>query len=555
VRQDVSVGLDRRRTWIVVAGAVALSVFMRLRMFWSPVSVDEGGYLAIARAWGHGRVLYRDVFVDRPQGLLVLFRVWDWLSGGSTASIRVMAMLFGALLVVSTGVIVRELVGDSAARSAVIICAVVSAAPVLEGYTANGEILSGAVAAAGLAIGVVAISRQRRLLWFFGSGLLGGVALSLKQSGFDGLLPLAVWLALGVLFCASERERALKAIGALTAGVVTIVGLLMLHGALTGWSRWWAAVAGYRLHTQSAFSSADWQNLVVTVPYAAVVLGASVLLAFVGLRGTARGVRRARLVVSAPGPVLLELWLVSAAVAFLIGGGFWRHYWLLLTAPVSALAGAGLAQLPKFRRITLAAALAPCLVITVWVYAGDQAHINIRAASDRRAATDEVVAYWFATHREAGESLYALCGSAAVYADAHQDPGYPYLWAADVAQTPNALRRLIAYLSDPKLGPNFIAEYQTPSFCDRSGRVSRILRASYQKVAVLGRVVMYERNLDETTPPAAPVDTTTPSPTACPTKQTGRTSSPPRKSSHARSCVGVARSRAHVDKTSGSRGL
>ena len=37
--------------------------------------------------WAHGRVLCRDVFVDRPQGLLVLLRVWDWGSGGSTGSI------------------------------------------------------------------------------------------------------------------------------------------------------------------------------------------------------------------------------------------------------------------------------------------------------------------------------------------------------------------------------------------------------------------------------------------------------------------------------------
>jgi hypothetical protein len=257
---------------------------------------------------------------------------------------------------------------------------------------------------------------------------------------------------------------------------------------LTGWSRWWAAVVGYRFHTQSAFTAADWQNFVATAPYAAVVLGASALLAFVGVRRV--GGRGA----SARGPVLLELWLVSAALAFLVGGGYWRHYWLLLAAPLSALAGAGLVQLPKFRRTALAAALAPCVAITAWVYAGDQAHLNIRAAGDRRAATDEVVAVWFDKHREPGESLYALCGSAAVYADAHQDPGYPYLWTTEVIRAPNAQRRLIAYLSDPKRGPHYIAEYQTPSSCDRSGRVARILRASYERVAVVRRVAIYERD-------------------------------------------------------------
>ena len=42
-----------------------------------------------------------------------------------------------------------------------------------------------------------------------------------------------------------------------------------------------------------------------------------------------------------------------------------------------------------------------------------------------------------------------------------------------------------------------VAEYQTPSLCEHSGRISRILRASYQKVAVLDRVIIFERNLDE----------------------------------------------------------
>jgi hypothetical protein len=385
-------------------------------------------------------------------------------------------------------VIVRALVGESAARWAMIICAVVSSAPVLEGYAANGELLSGALSAAGLAVGVVALSRQHPFRWFFASGVLAGIALSLKQSGFDGSLALATGLALGILVCASERQTALKAVAALAAGIATIVAALMLHGVLTGWSRWWAAVAGYRFHTQSAFTSAEWQNLVATLPYAAVVLGASALLALVGVRragGRGGSARRT---------VLLELWFASAAVAFLVGGGYWRHYWLLLAAPLSALAGAGLAQLGKFKLTALAAALAPCLAVTAWVYAGDQAHVNVRAAGDHRAATDESVAVWFNKHREPGESLYVLCGSAAVYADAHQDPGYPYLWTTEVIRAPNAQRRLIAYLSDPKRGPDYIAEYQTPSSCDRSGRVARILRASYKLVAVVRRVAIYERD-------------------------------------------------------------
>jgi hypothetical protein len=483
----------RRSTWMTFAGAAAVSMLMRLRMLWSPISVDEGAYLAIARGWAHGKPLYRDLFVDRPQGLLVLFRAWDWISGGSTASIRIMAMLFGVLLVVSTGIVVRELVGDVAARFAAMICAVVSAAPVLEGYAANTELLSGAVSAAGLAVGVLALSRSRPLVWFFASGILAGVALSLKQTGFDGLLVLLTWLTLGVLFCAAQRKTVLKAMTALVAGLMVVLGALMLHGALTGWSLWWSAVVGYRLKTHSAFAGANWRNLAITAPYAAVVLGTSSFLAVLGAGTVTRG-WRVRLSASLTrGSVVLVAWFFAATMAFLIGGGFWRHYWLLLAAPLSALAGIGLAQLPRLRYLMLAATLMPCVAITTWVYAGDQAHLNLRAASDHHATVDELVANWFDVHRLPGQNLYVLCASAGVYADAHQDPGYPYLWLIEVRRGLNSQTRLVGYLDDPARAPHFIAEYQRPNTCDTSGRVGRILRRSYRPVAVVGHVTMFER--------------------------------------------------------------
>jgi 4-amino-4-deoxy-L-arabinose transferase-like glycosyltransferase len=491
-----AVSSARRSTWVVIVGAAAVSVLMRLRMLWSPVTVDEGGYLAIARSWAHGKVLYRDVFVDRPQGVLVLFRVWDWLSGGSTGSIRIMAMLFGVLLVVSTAIVVRELAGDVAARFAAVICAVVSAAPVLEGYAANTELLSGAVSAAGLAIGLLAFSKRRPLVWFFASGLLAGVALSLKQTGFDGLVVLLVWLLICGLFGDTPRATVLRASGAVVAGLMTVLSAMMIHGALTGWSRWWAAVVGYRLKTQSAFAGADWPNLLATAPYAAVVLGTSAFLAVLGAGTVTRG-WRARVGTSPTrGSVVLVVWFVATAMAFLIGGGFWRHYWLLLAAPLSALAGVGLAQLPRLRYLMLAATLVPCLAVTVWVYAGDQANLNVRADADHHAAVDQLVARWFDKHRQPGQNMYVMCASADVYADAHQDPGYPYLWLIEVHRGLNAQKRLVGYLGDPIRGPQFIAEYQRPSTCDASGRVGRILRRSYKPVAVIGHVTMLERNSD-----------------------------------------------------------
>ncbi len=360
--------LAQRRTWAWIGAGSLLSVLMRLRMFWSPVTVDEGGYLAIARAWAHGKVLYRDVWVDRPQGLLALFRLWDWLSGGSTASIRIMAMLFGIVLVVATAVTVRELVNDIAARWAAIICGVISAAPVLEGHTANGELLSGALSAAGLAVAAVGLSRARPPRWFFGSGVLAGLALSLKQSGFDGLLALGGWLVVGALLVPRTRRSALRSLGSLVAGLSSVLAVLMIHGALTGWSRWWTAVAGYRLRVQSGFASAEWSNLARTFPIALAVLGTSAVAAVAGAACVIGGVRGRSTTRLPARALLLVAWVFTAAAAFFIGGGFWRHYWLLFAAPVSALAGVAMSRIRKLTPIVLTALVAPCLAISTWVF-------------------------------------------------------------------------------------------------------------------------------------------------------------------------------------------
>ncbi len=493
IGRRASPAIDRRTCTWIAAGAL-ISVLMRVRMLWSPVGVDEGGYLAIARAWAHGHVLYRDVWVDRPQGLLVLFRMWDWLAGGSTWSIRLMAMAFGVVLVVATAVTVWALVGHAAARWAAVVCGVVSAAPVLEAHTANGELLSGAVAAAGLAVAAVGLSRARPLRWFVASGVLAGIALSLKQSGFDGLLAVAGWLVGAALFTRSQRRAALRRLAALSAGVAGVLSLLIVNGASTGWERWWTAVAGYRLRVENSLVGAQWANLRESYPFATAVLGGAACCALVGAVLVAVAARRRETWPHGRHALILVVWAATAAAAFVIGGGFWRHYWLLLAAPFSALAGVTLSRIGRHAPLVLACVVAPCLVVSAWVFVGNPRTINVRAFDDGRSEVNVPVARWFASHRRRGDNLYVLCFSAALYADAHQDPGYPYLWFTEVRHGPNAHRLLVDYLGDAGVAPRYIAEYQSPSTCDPSGDVGRIVRRDYHQVTVVDGIAIEQRD-------------------------------------------------------------
>ncbi|MGZ4738900.1 MAG: hypothetical protein ACXVLM_06665, partial [Ilumatobacteraceae bacterium] len=100
---------------VAVVAAIALSVALRARFLTTPLTSDEGGYLAVARAWASGQRLYTDAWVDRPQGLLVLFRFWDDVTGGSGPAIRIMAIVFGGIAVAAVAYAAFALAGPRAA--------------------------------------------------------------------------------------------------------------------------------------------------------------------------------------------------------------------------------------------------------------------------------------------------------------------------------------------------------------------------------------------------------------------------------------------------------
>jgi len=63
-----------RPAWWVLAAAALASFILHIPFLTTPLSVDEGGYGYVARWWASGADLYGDIWVDRPQGLLLLYR-------------------------------------------------------------------------------------------------------------------------------------------------------------------------------------------------------------------------------------------------------------------------------------------------------------------------------------------------------------------------------------------------------------------------------------------------------------------------------------------------
>ncbi|MEO7370200.1 MAG: hypothetical protein ABIZ69_05010, partial [Ilumatobacteraceae bacterium] len=450
--------------------AMVVSVALRARFIATPLTADEGGYLAVARAWASGKGLYTDAWVDRPQGLLVLFRVWDDLTGGSPEAIRIMAILFGCLAIAGVTYAVFAIAGPRAAAIAGFLVAVASSNARIEGFIANGELLAGAVAATGVAAACAYLFRDRSIRWLFAGGLLAGSAMSLKQSGFDGFLAVMLCIAVGAL----TRERSWREVTheffVCLAGLVTVLAVLVLDGVRLGFDDWWYALAGYRIGGLNA-TDADWNRFRITARLAGPTVLPLIAAALIGIVvWLARSRRITRSV------VLVPAWICFATLAFVTGGLFHRHYWVTLTFPLAAAAAVALSRI-KLRPMAIAltcVAIVPSLISTGKVIVLDRAAAALRASDDPRLVIDEQIGQWYADHRMPGSTLYVMCASAGAYAAADAIPPYPYLWLDGVQHGRDSQQKLVALFTGDH-PPTFVADYQSAILCNPSGQVERVL--------------------------------------------------------------------------------
>jgi hypothetical protein len=477
-----------------VVASVAVSIALRARFLTTPLSVDEGGYLAVARAWASGKTLYGQAWVDRPQGLLVLFRLWDDLTGGSPMAIRAMAILFGCLAVVAVACAVFTIAGPRAAAAASLFVAVASSNARIEGFVANGELLAGALAAAGVAAACAYLFCGRRLSWLFVSGVLAGCAMSLKQSGFDGFLAIMICLLAGGLTGEARWRQVGRECAICIAGLASVLALLALDGALLGFRAWWYAVAGYRLNGLNG-SDADWHRFGITwrlaEPTMVPLIGAALIGVTIWLLRSRRVSRST---------VLIPAWLCFAILAFVTGGLFHRHYWVTLTFPLAAAAGVGIARIRPLLAMVLAClAIIPSLISSANVIALDRAQVAIKAHNDPRPIVDERVGRWYAEHRTPGSTLYIMCASAGAYASADAVPPYPYLWLDGVLHAKNSQQMLVDLFAGAH-PPTFVVVYQLALTCNPDGRVDTLVKQRYVTLtAIDGAIIMSLRD------PSAPL--------------------------------------------------
>jgi 4-amino-4-deoxy-L-arabinose transferase-like glycosyltransferase len=450
-----------RRLLIQCVALAAVAALVRLP-FTGSIGPDEGGYAYVAWRWAHGGELYRSTWIDRPQGLVLVYRALIAIAGSAWA-IRlgaIAAAIAVTLLLVAIG---RLLVSGSAGPLAGALYAVVGLGPRIEGYTFNGELAAAVPSTAAVAAGLVGWRRDSRW-WLALAGALGGCAILMKQSGFDGLAVVLVLATLGASGC--ERRRRLAA----AAGSAAVpIAASALAGWLGGWHVYWSAVVSSHFDTSSAASRLS--RLGGSLPAATRDLLPLTLLA-------ALGAWRLR---DRPTPVRVGLvWVAAAIVGVNVGGLYWPHYYVQVLPPLSLLAAAGLAGLPLRRAWAAAAVItAPALFFVGNVVFSPDARSDRLVKYAAGFENDQRVAAYVRAHSSSGDAVYAFHSRADFYFLARRRAASPYIWTHPLKEIPGARAALARTLAARR--PRFVVMFQHPKPY-RFRDIRRILRRDYRVV-------------------------------------------------------------------------
>jgi hypothetical protein len=478
---------------LAIAVVLGLTVLLRVPFLDAPLQPDEGGFLMVAKQWNdEGSALYGDQWVDRPPLLLLVFRVAAFL-GGSTVTLRLLAILFGILTVVAAGAAGRIINGARGGVAAAVVAAAVSSSYVYDGFALTGESIAVTFVMSSCALllnaSYVARSGRQALLLAFGAGTLATMAFLVKQNFVDAGLFAAVFL--GGTVRQTWRLLVAAAVGMAVPLVITAEWARSDDGP--GLVRLWHALFRFREQALSvvadAATSIPWGRLAwLIVLFVATGLMLLCWLLVTWSRGAA----------SQPGlrPALLVM-LGYGLVSVLAGVSWWNHY-LLQFGPVLAMGAALATRRPLIRERVHQSigVVAGTSILTCLFGLGNMA---VAALPGSYYVT---ISDYLRQASRPGDSVVVTYGSPSVIEMSGLSTPYRYSWNLTLRVRDPHLRTLVATLTGPR-APTWLVEIDSFNAYGLDTAAFRQVRATrYHVVAtVCGRHLFLRDGVIRRLPP------------------------------------------------------
>jgi len=395
--------MDRATVRLAVL-LLVVSLCVRLPFLSVPLERDEGVRAVIAQGMLDGQLPYRDLYTNKPPGVLPIYALVFVTLGTSVEAIHLGLYLYSLAAVLGLFALGIDLTRSrTAAFVAALAFSVTSMSPRVYGTAANLEqfmALPIVLAALFLWRGLERSSLRYLVL----SGACAGLAMLIKQAGIFTLLFLLGAVAYELLVlrrCTPSRAGAMT-LAVLGGTAIVLGGLLLLlwaAGIVVPALRWMLHttlpyVVDGRLSVQQLLAVTE--SIVGEHP---VVYG----LAALGLASALARPSRAHGIVLS--------WTVLAACSLFPGMRFIRHYYILMLLPVGLACGIGARKLHDHlaRLRTPARRAAACAVLAVLVlFFPLRAYLPYLAAPDADSMSRLNHPYsFFPEARTAGEYIEA----------------------------------------------------------------------------------------------------------------------------------------------------
>ena len=496
--------------WLVVA--LVVGVATRVFFFELPMIHDEGGYALAARGWFEGTgQLYDDLWISRPQGIFVVYGITMNTFGYGVAAFRAMAWLFVMLTILAVWFFARRWTTPRTALLAVFVSTLLIGSPTLEGYTANAEIFAGMPGA----FAAFWLLRQAQSGWtrtgLIGIGLLIGISTLLKPSGVT-LWPAAL-LFLALTTDDPWRERAKRG-GWVTAGLVIVGVLTLLHGWYLGFGDFFYATFLYRFQLQSAVSVGLLHNmraigwmLINAAEFFLLILLVWIFrlrLPLVPVLAQApksdgplwwlpEWIRRLR--TNDPGGLLLVLWIAAASVGVFMGGDYWTHYLILVVPPVSLWLARGIDgivhALVGWRQRLAVVMFALLLILPYGVALDGTDGIYQRLYRHPGYPAQNEVARYIREHTTPNQTIYVAFDQASIYYLADRNPAFRHLYDQELRALPDSYGDIIAILNSDQRPVYIVSTMHPGPFPDDSRAFWREVSRFYDLEIMIDGVPIY----------------------------------------------------------------
>ena len=321
---------------LLLAAALAVAVFIRIRLAAMPLERDEGEYAYLGQLMLGGVPPYQEAANMKWPGTPAAYAAIMAVFGQSTAAIRVGLILVNLATAGFLYSIARRCAGIPAACFATAAYLVLAIVPTVLGLAAHAAhfVLLPAMAAVWL---VQVPATHRSLGRLLLAGAFAGIAAIMKQSGaaFFGLV--AAWVALCTVRDRPGLRPAAARLGSVAAGFALPIALLFAGIAATGsfgrfWFWTWDYARAYAANTPLRMGV---HNFVENV---GGVVGSTPVLSFLALLGAAALLGRRRLAASR---VFVAGFLACSILAICPGLYFSRNYLIQLGPAIALLAALG----------------------------------------------------------------------------------------------------------------------------------------------------------------------------------------------------------------------